>query len=177
MLANGYFYALNAAPLSAPYLREVYSLSAALHALPLATKRAHAKPHGGPYSGGDVGVLEEAYEAGTTATVRAFDFSRVVFASSEGGGGGSGGGGSGDSGGGGSGGADGCAIPARDPAATGAAAAAPPGAGGRPAWPGAGSRSGAEVERFLDDLYGRQDTMGAALVVRRDAGFNHQTCA
>ena len=76
MTRSGAFVATDIPNLSPDYVRGVYALSERLHALPPATKRSFVKANGGTYSGPDVGSPEEAYEVGTAATVRAWDFMR-----------------------------------------------------------------------------------------------------
>lgn len=78
MTKQGFFIAENVNLLPGDYMDSVYSLSAELHGLPTDVKRAFSKPHG-PYSGADVGLEEESYEVGTSASVRSYDFSRVSF--------------------------------------------------------------------------------------------------
>jgi isopenicillin N synthase-like dioxygenase len=80
MRHQSYFIATNVVPLPASYVESVYTLSSALHDLPRAVKESFVKPNG-TYSGADVpGHEEDAYEPGTAAAVRSFDYSRVKFA-------------------------------------------------------------------------------------------------
>eukprot|EP00613_Pedinella_sp_CCMP2098_P069871 CAMPEP_0171926986 /NCGR_PEP_ID=MMETSP0993-20121228/25370_1 /TAXON_ID=483369 /ORGANISM="non described non described, Strain CCMP2098" /LENGTH=351 /DNA_ID=CAMNT_0012565919 /DNA_START=149 /DNA_END=1204 /DNA_ORIENTATION=- len=77
MTTKGYFYA-DGVDLPPAYVHSVYNVLSALHSMPLEAKMKYAKPHG-TYSGPDVGSSEDAYEVGTAASVRSFDYSRVNF--------------------------------------------------------------------------------------------------
>ena len=76
---RGYFYAAGVSPLPPDYIAETYGYLRRLHRLPQATKKRFASDNGsgGGYSGADVGVDELAYEAGSTSTVRSWDYSPV----------------------------------------------------------------------------------------------------
>lgn len=81
LTTHGYFYSSNVDCLPQSYIETVYSYAEQLHALPAEQKRRCARPKG-TYSGSDVGVDELAYEAGSTASVRAWDYSRTRFPTS-----------------------------------------------------------------------------------------------
>lgn len=77
---RGYFYAQNVDVLSASYITEVYDYSRQLHNLPRSVKEVFAQRDGhGAYSGQDIGQSELAYDPGTVATVRGWDYSRTRF--------------------------------------------------------------------------------------------------
>lgn len=77
---RGYFYCQNVDVLPASYISEVYEYSKRLHDLPTAVKKEYAQTDGhGAYSGQDIGQNELAYDPGTVATVRAWDYSRTRF--------------------------------------------------------------------------------------------------
>ncbi|CAJ1393670.1 unnamed protein product [Effrenium voratum] len=78
---RGYFYASNVDCLPQEYIQSVYAYAGQLHALPAQEKQRCARPKG-TYSGADASVNELAYEVGSTASVRAFDYSRVRFPTS-----------------------------------------------------------------------------------------------
>ena len=74
---NGYFVVTGIPGLGAEYIASIYRLAAQLHGLPTKVKKNFAKAEGrGTYTGQDVGVAEEAYEVGTVATVRSWDYMR-----------------------------------------------------------------------------------------------------
>lgn len=77
---RGFFYATNVPQLPRSYIDSVYEYLARAHALPVEVKRRFVSPYGG-YVGSDAGAefAELAYAAGTTASVRAWDFSRAPF--------------------------------------------------------------------------------------------------
>ena len=79
---RGYFYCYNVSCLPTDYVASVARYAARAHALPLDVKQRFAAK--GSYSGLDVDVPEVAYEPGTTASVRAWDFSRARFARADG---------------------------------------------------------------------------------------------
>eukprot|EP01062_Namystynia_karyoxenos_P017174 TRINITY_DN16302_c0_g1_i1.p1 TRINITY_DN16302_c0_g1~~TRINITY_DN16302_c0_g1_i1.p1 ORF type:complete len:387 (+),score=93.59 TRINITY_DN16302_c0_g1_i1:81-1163(+) len=78
LTTRGYFYASNVPSLPLEYIQSVYRYSAELHALPVDLKRSFVRPHGS-YSGADAGDDEPAYEAGSSASVRSWDYSRTRF--------------------------------------------------------------------------------------------------
>jgi isopenicillin N synthase-like dioxygenase len=75
---RGYFYASGVNVIPAQYISKVYDYSRRLHSLPADTKRSFVPPTGS-YYGPDVGDGNEeyAYEAGTTSSVRAWEYSRM----------------------------------------------------------------------------------------------------
>ncbi|CAE8708284.1 unnamed protein product, partial [Polarella glacialis] len=83
LTTRGYFYASNVESLPLDYINSVYRYSQLLHGLPVSTKRSFTRPRGS-YTGTDAGVDEPAYEAGSVATVRAWDYSRTSGFSSYG---------------------------------------------------------------------------------------------
>eukprot|EP01065_Artemidia_motanka_P016012 TRINITY_DN19731_c0_g1_i1.p1 TRINITY_DN19731_c0_g1~~TRINITY_DN19731_c0_g1_i1.p1 ORF type:complete len:360 (+),score=97.30 TRINITY_DN19731_c0_g1_i1:62-1141(+) len=78
LMTRGYFYACNAECLPLDFIADVYRYHEALHDLPVDLKRRFLRPHGS-YSGEDAGDAEPAYEAGSVASVRAWDYSRTRF--------------------------------------------------------------------------------------------------
>ncbi|GAB5359520.1 hypothetical protein AAMO2058_000551200 [Amorphochlora amoebiformis] len=82
---KGYFYASNCESLPEEYIKKIYNFHEAIHDLPLSIKKEFAQPKGS-YSGLDLGEkhAEDAYEVGTTASVRAWDYSRHRFREGEG---------------------------------------------------------------------------------------------
>jgi len=78
----GYFYAANMdAALPADYIQKVYGFAHKLHSLPLDVKKRFiglggSSTAGAVYSGADAGQPELAYDPGTQASVRAWDYSR-----------------------------------------------------------------------------------------------------
>ena len=74
---NGYFVVTDIPGLGAEYITSIYRLAARLHGLPTRIKKNFVKAEGsGTYTGQDIGVAEEAYEVGTVATVRSWDYMR-----------------------------------------------------------------------------------------------------
>eukprot|EP00928_Gymnodinium_smaydae_P055927 TRINITY_DN39390_c0_g1_i1.p1 TRINITY_DN39390_c0_g1~~TRINITY_DN39390_c0_g1_i1.p1 ORF type:complete len:404 (+),score=83.31 TRINITY_DN39390_c0_g1_i1:65-1276(+) len=79
----GYFYVANVSEvLPAEYIKSIYGFARTAHKLPLEVKRRFvgnggSSKAGSSYSGEDAGELELAYEPGTKASARAWDFSRL----------------------------------------------------------------------------------------------------
>ena len=77
---RGFFYMSNVDVLPTDYIDSVYAYLERLHALPLNVKKQYAQRDGhGAYSGLDIGQAELAYDPKSTATVRAWDYSRTRF--------------------------------------------------------------------------------------------------
>lgn len=77
---RGFFYMSNVHVLPTDYINSVYSYLHRLHELPVDVKRQYSQRDGhGAYSGLDIGQAELAYDPKTTATVRAWDYSRTRF--------------------------------------------------------------------------------------------------
>ena len=75
--SRGFFYCGNVDTiLDAEYIESIYEYSRKAHSLSEATKRQHARPHGG-YVGPDVGVSANVHEPGKLPSVRSWDYSRT----------------------------------------------------------------------------------------------------
>jgi len=65
--------------LSPSYLESIYRYSERLHSLPTHVKKQFSYSGHGAYSGIDIGQAELAYDVGTVASVRGWDYSRTKF--------------------------------------------------------------------------------------------------